>query len=68
MRFAYIGDHEETRVFGLVFPRGVAVEVEDLRAAGKLANNPAFAVEADGVQVVEPVEQPKRRGRPPKSK
>lgn len=69
MRIAYIGDKEETRVFGLVFPRGVGVEVEDEKAASKLSRNPDFAQEFEGVQVLEPVQEPARkRGRPPKSK
>jgi hypothetical protein len=65
MQFAYQGDHEETAVFGLLFPRGAPVEVTDERAARKLSNNRDFAQVVDGVEVM-PAE-PKRRGRPPKA-
>ena len=41
-QFAYIGDEQETQVFGLVFPRGVAVEVTDSHAIRKLTNNQYF--------------------------
>lgn len=64
-KFVYIGDHEETAVFGLSFPQGVTVEVTDQRAIGKLSNNPHFVLVVDGIEVM--AEQPKRRGRPPKA-
>ena len=67
--FAYLGDHSETRLFGLVFPRDVAVEVTDPAAVAKLLGNSHFAAVHDGVQVLEadeaPESAPKRRGRPP---
>ena len=63
--FAYMGDHEETRVFGLSFPRGVPVEITDDRIARKLANNCDFSAVVEGVEVM-PAEPVKRRGRPPK--
>lgn len=65
--FAYIGDHEETRIFGLVFPRGVPVEIADERIAVKLSHNCDFSQAVNGVEVL-PAEAPKRRGRPPKQR
>lgn len=68
-RFAYHGDHEVTRVFGLVFPRGEFVDVVDERAIGKLLRNHEFSHEVDGAEVLPaPCEPPKRRGRPPKNR
>lgn len=67
MFFSYIGEGEETDAFGLVFPRGVPVEVTDAHAIRKLSNNAQFVAVFDGVEVVEAPE-PKRRGRPPKVK
>ena len=64
-QFAYIGDHEETAVFGLSFPHGVPVEVTDPRAIRKLSANCDFSQVVDGVEVM--ADQPKRRGRPPKA-
>ena len=55
--FAYCGDHEETRVYGLTFPRGVPVEVTDWLAFKKLSNNCDFSQCFDGVEVL-PAEQP----------
>lgn len=54
----YIGtddptDDRECVVFGLTFPLGEAVEVEDENLARRLATNPTF----------EACEAPKRRGR-----
>jgi hypothetical protein len=63
MRFVYLGDHAETRVFGLLFRAGEPTEVTDERAIAKLRNNADFAEDIDGTQVA-----PKRRGRPPKAK
>lgn len=65
-QFAYIGDQEETAVFGLSFPQGVPVEVTEPRAISKLSNNRDFSLVVDGVEVMQ-AEQPKRRGRPPKA-
>lgn len=71
-QFAYIGDQEGTRVFGLVFPHGQHVEVTDESAVRKLAGNPDFSQVIDGVEVmpeaVPVLDQPKRRGRPPKAR
>lgn len=69
-QFAFIGDEQETQGFGLVFPRGVAVEVSDSYAIRKLTNNQFFTQVFDGVEVLDAVEPeaPKRRGRPPKAR
>lgn len=70
-RFAYVGDRAGTTLFGVKFQRGVAAEVLELRAIGKLSNNHEFVLVVDGVEVSQaaPVmEPPKRRGRPPKVK
>lgn len=64
-QFAYIGARDETTVFGLSFPRGVAVEVSDSHAIAKLSNNANFSAVVDGVEVMQA--EPKRRGRPPKA-
>ncbi len=69
--FTFIGDEAETGFLGLLFPRDVPVVVTDERAVGKLRNNRFFVESFDGVQVLEAVktvEQPKKRGRPPKAK
>lgn len=42
-RFAYMGDHDETKVLGLTFPKGKPVMVSDPKAAKKLRGNTAFA-------------------------
>ena len=68
-KFAFIGDEQESRGFGLVFPRGVAVEVTDSHAIRKLTNNQFFSQVFDGVEVLDAIEPaPKRRGRPPKAR
>jgi len=67
-KFAFIGEEEETQGFGLVFPRGVGVEVTDPHAIRKLSNNQFFAQVFDGVQVVGEDKPAKRRGRPPKER
>lgn len=68
MKFTFIGEEQENVAFGLRFPRGVGVEVTDAHAVRKLTNNRFFAAVFDGVEVLEPVEEPKRRGRPPKAR
>lgn len=65
-RFTYLGDHEMVTLWGINFPQGVAVEVEDEHATKKLRGNSHFAEEFDGVEVI--AAEPKRRGRPPKAK
>lgn len=61
--FAYNGDHQETRVFGLAFLHGEPVEVTDETAIRKLRNNPDFSEFFDGVEVLDPVavDRPKRK-------
>jgi hypothetical protein len=66
-KFAFIGEEQETRGFGLVFPRGVAVEVSDPHAVLKLSRNQFYAQVFDGVEV-QGEDPPKRRGRPPKDR
>lgn len=46
MKATYIGEEIAVSLFGLIFPRGQAVEVTDEHAAKKLANNPQFQVAA----------------------
>lgn len=67
-RFAYLGDHASVTLWGIDFPQGVAVAVEDAHALRKLEGNSHFAEVFDGVEVIVGEQQPKRRGRPPKVK
>lgn len=62
-KFVYIGDHKETRVFGLAFFQGEPVEVIDETAIRKLRGNRDFSEYFDGVEVLdaEPVERTKRK-------
>lgn len=62
-QFTYIGDHDSVTLWGIEFPRGVAVSVDTPEALKKLPGNSDFAESCDGVEIV-----PKRRGRPPKAK
>lgn len=65
--FAYQGDRAEVVCFGVVFPRGVVVQVTDAVACRKLAGNRDFCQVFDGVEVLPSIQPaPKRRGRPPK--
>jgi len=69
--FAYLGDRDETRLFGLVFRPGVPVPVSDERVIGKLRHNCEFSEVFEGVEVLDAspiIETQKRRGRPPKAK
>jgi hypothetical protein len=66
--FTYIGEEPGTDAFGLKFPAGVAVEVTLPHAINKLRGNRFFAESFDGVEVVEALPEPKRRGRPPKAR
>lgn len=50
--FSYIGDHDSTTLWGITFPRGVAVSVSDAHALRKLSGNNHFAEVFDGVEVV----------------
>jgi len=70
-KFAYIGSHGGTRLFGKLFANGQMVEVTDEAHAKKLAGNPDFSEEIDGAEIVDATDHPesseaKRRGRPPK--
>ena len=66
-KFAFIGDEQETQGFGLVFPRGVPVEVTDPHAVQKLSRNQFYTEVIEGVEVLGE-DPPKRRGRPPKER
>lgn len=70
MQAVYIGPENETEIFGLVFPRGQAVEVTDAHAQEKLRWHPLFEVKGDvqpvGISTANPIFTAKRRGRPPK--
>lgn len=66
--FTYTGEQQETDAFGLLFPVGVAVEVTHPHAINKLRGNPYFVESFDGVEVVDALPEPKRRGRPPKAR
>ncbi|MBP7484198.1 MAG: hypothetical protein KA781_02720 [Aquabacterium sp.] len=59
-QFAYLGDHDETQVFGLVFRRGEAVEVISEKHATKLRNNCDFSEVVDGVEALEAEQQEER--------
>lgn len=61
MRFAYEGPEIAVSIFGATFPKGVAVEVSDGYAIGKLSHHPEFI--SDNA----PAEDKPRRGRPPKA-
>lgn len=52
-QFAYLGDHDETRVFGLVFRRGEPTEVASEKHALKLRNNCDFSEVVDGIEVLD---------------
>lgn len=41
-QFAYLGDHDSVTLWGITFPQGVAVSVEDAHAIGKLRGNSHF--------------------------
>lgn len=51
-RFSYQGNHAEVRPFGLRFPQGEPVEIEDDFVARKLAGNIDFREHFDGEQVL----------------
>lgn len=65
--FVYTGE-EGTEAFGLRFPFNEPVIVENEHAIRKLSGNRFFVEVVDGVEIVDPIVQPKRRGRPPKAK
>lgn len=47
MKATYKGPEIAVEVFGIVFPRGQAVDVADLNAATKLKNHPEFDTAGD---------------------
>jgi hypothetical protein len=64
-RFTYLGDHERVTLWGIEFPQGVAVDVQDPHALAKLRGNSHFAEVVDGVEIMP--NTPKRKpGRPRK--
>lgn len=77
-KFTYIGtedaaDPKGTSAFGLYFPIGKPVELEDKAVAAKLAGHPHFKASKWATTEAEDVEEGaegdgeiKRRGRPPK--
>lgn len=69
--FAYQGDHAEVTLYGVAFPRGVFVPVDDSFLIAKLKGNSHF--EQGGAPVVSDPDEtpiveapPPRRGRKPK--
>ena len=68
-QFAYIGEGD-TVAYGLPFPHGVPVAVDDVAwpvVARKLAGNRFFSEIIEGVEIVEaPVEAKRGPGRPRK--
>lgn len=58
-KFKYIGDRDETYLFGYVFPANVAVEVDNSHAIQKLSNNSHF--ENVFEEVVKQLDKPKKR-------
>lgn len=73
-KFTYIGvedaaEEDGTTAFGIFFPLGEPVEVENKAVAAKLAGHPHFAASrwaSTDAEDVEDAAEPKRRGRPPK--
>lgn len=62
-QFTYLGDHEAVTLWGITFPQGVAVSVDDEHAIGKLRGNNHFAEVVDGAEVLPAKRKP---GRPRK--
>lgn len=68
-QFVYVGDQDDTEVFGITFPRGepVAVEMtndkEQAHVVAKLRGNADFTESVDGAEVMAPRRKP---GRPRK--
>lgn len=59
--FTYLGDRERVTLWGVDFPRGVAVSVDDPHAIGKLRGNSHFAEVFDGVEIMPDAPKPKRK-------
>lgn len=65
-RFTYLGDHAKVTLWGIDFPRGVAVDVEDPHALRKLRGNNHFSETFDGVELMPDAPVKRRPGRPKK--
>lgn len=66
MRARYLGDHDSVTLWGITFPAGVYVYVDDPAAQMKIAGNAHFEIERNDIDSVSFVETP-RRGRKPKA-
>lgn len=53
MRARYLGDHSSIALFGIQFPKGVFVPVDDAHAKKKIAGNSHFEVENVDAEDVE---------------
>jgi hypothetical protein len=64
--YAYQGDHAEVTLYGVIFPRGVCVPVDNPVLLAKLSGNSHFV---EGQLPPDMIKEttPKRRGRPPKA-
>lgn len=58
--FTYLGDHAKVTLWGIDFPQGVAVAVEDAHAVAKLRGNSHFSETFDGVEVMPDAPKQKR--------
>lgn len=68
MRARYLGNHAETTLFGIHFPKGVYVAVNDSHAQNKIRNNSHFEVEQIDAEEVAFVEVPVTRSKRSKEK
>jgi hypothetical protein len=59
MRARYLGDHSEFSAWGIQFPRGVFVKIDDPHAQKKISANSHFEVENSDAEEVEFVEVPR---------
>lgn len=66
-QFTYLGDKDAVTLWGICFPRGVAVSVEDPHALMKLRGNSHFSETFDGVEVMPDAPAKRRPGRPRKA-
>lgn len=60
-QFTYLGDHEATTLWGIEFPRGVAVSVEVPEQVMKLRGNAEFSETVDGAEVMPSEPKQKRK-------
>lgn len=60
-QFTYLGDREATALWGIEFPRGAVVSVDDPHAIGKLRGNREFSEVIDGAEVMPDEPKPKRK-------